>query len=155
MMERQRQAIRSIVEEVQGYLEVLTPVHIGSGIKWQRNLDFVVDAEGTYIVPESALIRYLQAHPEAIDRLEDEREREDLLWEVEDGIEYILPCESREILVFIRDGNGYPFVPGASLKGAIRTMLFRYFWDQLSPQKQADLLRNTQPRREWAAQPLL
>jgi len=155
MRERQRQAIRSIVEEVQGYLEVLTPVHIGSGIKWQRNLDFVVDAEGTYIVPESALIRYLQAHPEAIDRLEDEREREDLLWEVEDGIEYILPCESREILVFIRDGNGYPFVPGASLKGAIRTMLFRYFWDQLSPQKQADLLRNTQPRREWAAQPLL
>ena len=146
---------RRIAEQVQAVLEVLTPVHVGCGIRWQRNLDFVVDNEGTYVIPEHFLMRYLQEHPESLADFEDEQRRAELLWEIEGGIEYELPCRSREILVFVRDGNGQPYVPGSSLKGALRTVIFRHFWEQLDQGRKQQLLTQTGKKREWAAQPLV
>ena len=155
MSEAAQRTGRRIVETVRGYLEVLTPVHVGSGVKWQKDFDFVVDGAGTYVVPEPLLMNYLHDHPEAISRLEDHNARVELLWEIEGGMEYSLPCYSRDILAFLRDGNGQPFLPGSSLKGALRTVIFRQFWDQQNPERQQRLLNQLGQRREWAAQPLL
>ncbi len=146
---------RRIAEQVQAVLKVLTPVHIGCGIRWQKNLDFVVDREGTYVIPEHLLMRYLQEHSESLAAFEDEQARTEWLWEIEGGIEYKLPCRSREILVFMRDGNGQPYVPGSSLKGALRTVIFRHFWEQLDRGRKQQLLTQTGKKKEWAAQPLV
>ncbi|ACY48519.1 type III-A CRISPR-associated RAMP protein Csm5 [Rhodothermus marinus] len=153
-MEAMPHTVRRIAERVQAVLEVLTPVHIGCGIRWQKNLDFVVDKE-TYVIPEHVLMTYLQEHPESLADFEDEQRRAELLWETEGGIEYELPCRSREILVFMRNGNGQPYVPGSSLKGALRTVIFRHFWEQLDQGRKQRLLAKTGEKRESAAQPLV
>ncbi|WP_243663282.1 type III-A CRISPR-associated RAMP protein Csm5 [Rhodothermus marinus] len=155
-MEAMPHTVRQIAERVQAVLEVLTPVHIGCGIRWQKNLDFVVDdEEGTYVIPEHVLISYLQEHPESLAYFEDEQRRAELLRETEGGIEYELPCRGGEILVFMRDGNGQPYVPGSSLKGALRTVIFRHFWEQLDQGRKQRLLAKTGEKRESAAQPLV
>lgn len=155
-LERQiEQARDKLGRPIPCVLQVLTPVHVGSGVKWQKGVDFVVDSEGTRIVPEADLLDYLRRHPEKIEALESHERREDLLWDVPGGIDYALPCDSRELLAFIREDGG-PLVPGSSLKGALRTVLFRHFWDQLpahTRRKKLNEVRNKKrPSKEWDSQ---
>ncbi len=140
-------------------IEVLTPVHVGSGVKWREGFDFIVDDYGTYVIPEALLLEYLESYPERISDVADDQKRVELLGEIEGGIEYDLPCEGRDLLSFIRNGHGEPILPGSSLKGGLRTMLFWTFWKQVPKEKRKSLLkevvRSRRPRKEWAAQPLL
>jgi CRISPR-associated protein Csm5 len=71
---------------------------------------------------------------------------------------YIHNKWTNEIFEFEKDGNGHPYIPGSSLKGAIRTIIFKKLFDELSPAKQNDLLsriNNSNPRKEFASEPLM
>ncbi len=118
-------------------VETLSPVHVGSGVKYINNVDFFYDHSTIHIIDTRRLFSEIEKVcsegeiPSLIDAIED---RELLTWLTKRGIEfrnftrtsYRLPnFASREILEHLRDGRGKPIVPGSTLKGAFRTAVLR------------------------------
>ena len=44
-------------------IEILTPVHIGSGVKLTEGIDFVKTDHSVEIIPQSELMEYLKNNP--------------------------------------------------------------------------------------------
>jgi len=70
---------------------------------------------------------------------------------------YETACGSQDLLTFIRTGLGTPYLPGSSIKGAIRTAFVHHYWNLLNePTKRTLLGKVRQNRRnEWAAEPIV
>lgn len=113
-------------------IEVLSPLHVGSGRKLIAGFDFAVSNGTTYRLNEEAIL--------------SERWPDDPTWQrklvgqplaelLEPGdykahpeyFRYAMKGEPamREIVECIRDVRGQPYLPGSSLKGALRTALLR------------------------------
>ncbi len=141
------------------HLEVLTPIHVGSGNKLAWRLDFVTGSQQTKIVPQSAVMAYLEQHPNEIShfskdsaavlaRIKDERIRN-----------YSLKCTNRELLEFERSSKNGPYVPGSSIKGALRTVLLdKFYYNLPKPEKQAlirQFLERSRIMPQWADEDLV
>jgi CRISPR-associated protein Csm5 len=126
-------------------IETLTPLHIGSGIRLRQGFDFIADKDKIWVADQAAIYEHL------IDRAESHAGRQpteiknlirmtldDIVknkWlELQDfnlapaGVfSYVLKgtpsaTEGRgEVQAFIRDGFGRPYIPGSSIKGALRS----------------------------------
>ena len=113
-------------------LEIVTPVHIGSGETLNHIDGYYANGQWYYIDLERVL-----AHPSAdLNALASEMGKRDFRWERhlrQQNIElaevsvYSLSCpqspEDVEIREAIKGIHDQPFIPGSTLKGAIRTAL--------------------------------
>lgn len=149
-------------------VEVLSPVHVGSGERLGAPELAVIDGRLWRFDPERLaaalardprmLDRYIQEGAAAL-RFWNEAERRacarySRLW---------TGPAPREVRAYITDPLGRPYLPGSSLKGAIRTALAFVALAQLpDPQRRALMgqverhARETRsPRREFADEPLM
>lgn len=144
-------------EKIPCSIEVLTPVHIGSGVKLTEGIDFIKNNSSVHIIPQSTLLRYLEENPEERDNFINGGYRLSALNNIPEGNKYNISIgRTSEINEFERSGNGKPYIPGSSIKGSIRTILLKKRFDALQPSEQSDLLKKvTSNRKEWASEPVM
>jgi len=115
-------------------LTVLSPIHIGSGERYKKGLDFIVKGQKVYIVSKDRLIKKaLEKGQKGLDKLTEAIEQSGLEeWLAGNNISPqqisrfsygIIERYVNEIHVQIRNGTGKPLIPGSSVKGAFRTAL--------------------------------
>jgi CRISPR type III-A-associated RAMP protein Csm5 len=119
-------------------IETLTPVHVGSGNLLYNNTDFVterVDDESCLIVISEEKIWKILGEQHLDNWLETIAQRKDLIDFLKTYSSNLKPEDyaKRQILLFsrvnsnetlkeaIHNGMGLPYIPGSSIKGAIRT----------------------------------
>lgn len=124
-------------------IETLTPVHIGSGETLTKNFDYIIKnfEEGSYVcvLDMKEIVRLLQKKNIDIGLLvsclsnnNPNQSVKNFLDEHLPGEEYYLRSiyipssvkSTKELSEHIHDGFGEPYIPGSSLKGAIRTAIF-------------------------------
>lgn len=155
--ERIKSAKQKLGEKIPCSIEVLTPVHVGSGVKLTDEIDFIKSKNSVHIVPQSELIKYLEENPDELKRFIDGEYKLSALQRIPEGKKYnIVIGRTSEINEFERNGNGKPYIPGSSIKGAIRTILIKKRFDKLSTNEKNDLLKRvTNKKKEWASEPIL
>lgn len=125
-------------------LETLSPVHIGSGIQYQGNAEYLYfEKEGKVVVADEAKILDIIDTENIhiwVGYIEDRENKKNFLEYLhqrkpdirpEDVARRIIPLKGNRAPYFtntlreqIHGGMGVPYLPGSSLKGAIRTALF-------------------------------
>lgn len=120
----------------------LTPLHIGDGNELRQGFDFVVKNGRTYRLDVDALLatRGDRLRP---DRMGNYPLPSTLLQEAdftkEDFFRYVLPGSPRSnkadarLRSCIKDVYDRPYIPGSSLKGALRTALAWCGWSEVNP----------------------
>ncbi|AFH48908.1 Putative RAMP superfamily DNA repair protein [Ignavibacterium album JCM 16511] len=155
--EKIKTAKQKLGEKIPCSIEVLTPVHIGSGVKLAEGIDFVKDNNSVHIVPQSELMKYLEDNPDERDRFISGNYKLNSLQRIPEGRRYNISLgRTSEINEFERNGYGKPYIPGSSIKGAIRTILLKKRFDELSNDEKNNLLNKVNnPKKEWAAEPIV
>lgn len=144
-------------------LSLLTPLHIGSGETLLSGFDYAVYDRKTWIIDNDRFAAHvLDTDEPRFQRLLQSTPPAQLLQPADFQnaphiFRYVLPGvphrsdTGAEIKAYIKNVFNQPYLPGSSLKGALRTLLFRQAFrqdgQQLRPQ---DLGRS----RSWAAQGL-
>lgn len=138
-------------------IEILTPVHIGSGVKLTEGIDFIKTDHSVQIISQSELMEYLKNNPDELDRFINGNYNLNSLRRTPEGRTYFLNVgRAREIIEFERNGFGKPYIPGSSLKGAIRTIILKTAFDRLDNTQKQDLLKKVNSnKKEWAAEPIV
>lgn len=140
-------------------LTTLTPLHIGDGAELRRDFDFVARDGKTYRLNEDAI---LSAFPK---RLKNQRGGYELPGKMlhdedlqnEAFFRYVLRGTPRSVQSdarlrsFLKDAYDRPYIPGSSLKGALRTALAWTGWKEVAPQLSMEALGYN---RSWAGQRL-
>lgn len=142
-------------------LRTLSPIHIGSGEEWRLGFDFVLYNGQTWIFNEDAVLqaKETQLKPDARGHyplpgslLTESDMKNPALFR------YVLrgqpPSEKADARLkpFIKDPYDRPYIPGSSLKGALRTTLAWTGWNEV---KMPPLRRDHIGRsRSWAGRPL-
>lgn len=137
-------------------IEIISPTHIGAGQdkNWKKGLDYFVTDGNLYVVDKDSLCTLLinrqgnvtnSAFEEYLNLLSDGRfdSIENLIKQLDIDLESIsiktfnadfnsdrIP---KEIKTIIRDGFGKPYIPGSSIKGAIRSVLFHHLFRMIQP----------------------
>jgi CRISPR-associated protein Csm5 len=147
-------------------IETLTPVHIGTGTTLLRDYDFVVfDNRTTHRLNVDRVLDYLW--PEDVDAMspaekdkllrtppgellkpKDLQEHPDLVLYVMQGVPQVKGADAGQIREQIKDAFGRLYIPGSTMKGAIRTALARYLVGKMQL-KPLSLVQG-RPRRENA-----
>jgi CRISPR-associated protein Csm5 len=141
-------------------LKILSPIHIGDGNELRQDFDFVVYKGQTLRLNEDAI---LQAKEEKLKPSRDGRYPPPgkLLEEADyrNGalFRYVLrgfPRSKRvdaRVKTFIKDVYDRPYIPGSSLKGALRTALAWTGWKEVKPRLDRSAIGR---HKSWAGQPL-
>lgn len=118
-------------------IEVLTPLHIGNGVTLKQDFDFAVVNGLVYRLNEDIILA--DRWPEDLTQQQTFL-NQPLARLLEPGdytrypqyFRYTLRGQPtlREIREAIKDVQGCPYIPGSSLKGALRTVLLRMLTDQ-------------------------
>lgn len=141
-------------------LQTLSPLHIGDGNELRQDFDFVVHGNQTYRLDEDAILlgKEKQLRPDVRGhypppgKLLNEADFEDGRY-----FRYILRGAARSgktdarMKSFIKDVYDRPYIPGASLKGALRTALAWTGWDEVKPKLDRSAIGGS---KSWAGQPL-
>ncbi len=121
-------------------VEVLTPLHIGGGEEnnWQKDLDFFCSNGTLRLINRQKLfaslseqdINRLSAYMAAgkLNEFRSHVARDKALLENITIRNFALKQEPGQdkVVALIRNGNGQNYLPGSSLKGAIRSILFKH-----------------------------
>ncbi len=141
-------------------LTVLSPLHIGDGGELARGFDFLVHKGRTYRLNVDAILaaRGAQMRP---DRAGSYPLPEQLLQpaDLENPafFRYSLagiprsPRADARVKSCIKDVYDCPYIPGSSLKGALRTALAWNGWSEVNPRLDRSAIGRS---RSWAGQPL-
>ena len=139
-------------------LQTLSPLHIGDGNELRQGFDFVVHDGQTYRLNEDAILLAKE------DRLHPGRDGRypvpGQLLEEADFINmalfrYVLRGSPRSsktdarLRSFIKDVYDRPYIPGSSLKGALRTALAWTGWTEVKPQLDRGAIGRS---KYWAGQ---
>jgi CRISPR/Cas system CSM-associated protein Csm5 (group 7 of RAMP superfamily) len=143
-------------------IEALTPVHIGIGAEkaWQNGLDFIQDEKGVHIINQEQLFQVIPAEKmnDFMSYLAKGKMTEwTLLKQFLKGTvihySFQFPFKlDKEIRSFLRTGQGQPYIAGSSLKGAIRSVLFKLLYKQLAPQNakvKKEVFNEAIKKKEW------
>lgn len=136
-----------LTQKIDCELEVLTPVHIGSGEVWRHYLDFFLSGRKVWILNHSRLYEALAEIPAtadktAIDKYSDlisqnrTREVEQYIQQEQIDFETVAKWQfeyprsepANEIRPLVRTGLGRTIIPGSSIKGAMRSAIFNYLY---------------------------
>lgn len=138
-------------------LQTLTPVHIGSGEEWRLGFDFVLANGQTWLLNEDAILQAKESllkpdgrgHYPLLGSLltENDLKNPHFFRYVLNGQPPSVKADAR-LKAFIKDPFDRPYIPGSSLKGALRTALAWSAWRELNlpPLRREDIGRN----RGWA-----
>lgn len=119
-------------------IKVLTPLHIGTGQKLTEDFDYVCRNGRTYRLNPDALVAELYTQdPKLTEQLL--RTPPGQLLKPEDlrpdapYIRYVLEGtpSGKEFREAIKDPQDRPYIPGSSLKGALRTVIAWHAWNEL------------------------
>lgn len=141
-------------------IETISPVHIGSGNLLQNNTDFVVDGSGDdsyiHIVDERKILELIGT--EHIDNwlisIEKKESTKDLIkrfsptssvdnYSLQRIANYAGNIRQDETLKeVIHNGLRFPYIPGSSIKGAIRTVVLASLADKITDGENKILIRN-------------
>lgn len=143
-------------------VQVVTPLHVGNGEKWLPGFDFVVEGGGQ---DRSVLLL-------DVGRVLDSDEPLDPVAASRGRVADALPAERRsqyklmepfpvsgndnvnQINSMVRDAHRLPYLPGSSLKGAIRTQLLKALAQPSSLDSAVKGLQESPKRLKWAGQSL-
>jgi CRISPR/Cas system CSM-associated protein Csm5 (group 7 of RAMP superfamily) len=117
-------------------MEVLTPLHIGAGSDkdWVKGLDYIYDNKKIIKLNSTKVFQYA-ANPDKLSGILIKKDSESLktllAGNFDNAIEKKFCCNINtdiDIKAHIKTGlNNNPFVPGSSLKGAIRSIFLNHF----------------------------
>jgi CRISPR-associated protein Csm5 len=142
-------------------LKTLSPLHIGTGDILRRDYDFAVHQGKTWVINPDALAETLYDYNE-FQEMVNGAPLSDLLVpkDFQDGsplFRYVCAGEPKaqakntEVREQIKDVWDQPYIPGSSLKGALRTALFCALFEVQKKTWSVSMLR---PAAKSAAQPL-
>jgi CRISPR-associated protein Csm5 len=139
-------------------IEVLTPVHIGTGTELLRDYDYAVRGGTTWIINQETLLAATLGESGEFDNTLLARPAAELLQPDDfhtdsSFFRYRLPGEpiNRPLREQIKDVWGNPYLPGSSMKGMLRSLLM---WGIYTAEQRLPDLSKLGNRRSWAAQPL-
>jgi CRISPR-associated protein Csm5 len=149
-------------------VELLSPLHIGTGTELLLDYDVVPHGGRTYRVDEEALLEHALVAAEAegapaVNRLLAGRPAAELLADADFAnphsplFRYVMPgtpftrTPGAKVQEQIKDVHDRLYLPGSSLKGALRTVLA---WGIYASQGQKPDLSKLKRSRSWASQPL-
>jgi CRISPR-associated protein Csm5 len=147
-------------------VELLSPLHIGTGTELLLDYDLVPHQGRTFRVDEEALLEQAllaaeSAGAAAMNQLLAGRPAAELLAEADfadDALfRYVMPgtpftkTAGAKVQEQLKDVYDRPYLPGSSLKGALRTVLA---WGLYTAQKRKPDLARLGRSRSWASQPL-
>jgi len=135
-------------------LEMLSPVHVGAGKEKDliKGIDFFIQKGDICVIDKEKLLLKLidLALLDKYTELVSKAKADDILDFVNranirltDITIYTYPYSDQpagEIKSFIRTGMGNPIIPGSSIKGAIRSILFNYLYKTVKPQSNFNYL---------------
>lgn len=151
-----------------GEARAITPVHVGSGESWTKDHYVIRDGHLCVFDPARVVLRMDATRRREFERAVDAGRLDGALRIVEDALrgEDILariplaedsrkeleeargnPNRWGEVTPFVRTG-GRPFVPGSSIKGAIRTALLSYVVSQNVDEARRHAFRRDEQRHE-------
>ncbi len=141
-------------------LRTLSPIHIGAGQELRLEFDFVVSQGQTWLLDSDAVLEAkadllktdASGHYPLPGKLLNARDYQNpkLFRYVLRGQPRSLKADAR-MQAFIKDVYDRPYIPGSSLKGAIRTALAWKGWQELHLRLSRGDIGNN---RSWAAKPL-
>ncbi|MFA4907404.1 MAG: type III-A CRISPR-associated RAMP protein Csm5 [archaeon] len=145
---------------------VLTPVHIGSGFRKNRGIDYFTENNRTVVVDLDEICDSIANDRNAVNDLAniDENhsigdfiQKYQLRRQLKNLREFPIAVNSHDYLEFERNGMGVPYIPGSSLKGALRTVFLRNILDQKPEPERKMILQLIQQERnpKYAANKLL
>lgn len=146
-------------EKIPCSVEILSPVHVGSGVRLVERWDFIYtrDTNLLKIVSQEELLPTLSE--KQINEFNDDDKRYNILLRSKSERIYKLDYHRGEVLEFERNGNGNPYIPGSSLKGTIRTAIFV---SEYAKQKQdydkllEEIVKEKEKAKsQWASTPIL
>lgn len=113
--------------KVQAHL--LSPVHIGSGHKLFEGVDYIKSGNHTFLLNIDRLIKAFGADERFMDSIKKGRVGDflDQQGVSPEKFSYIMikgATRNREINDLLRNGFGLPTLPGSSIKGSIRSVLY-------------------------------
>lgn len=151
-------------------LHFITPIYVGSGLKLSK-MDYVIKGSQVLVVNLKRLASLPEIDPEDLSDAIDMRNFDIGSYLRSKNIDpnkaasYSVACSrppQGEIFCCIKDGLVHPYIPGSSIKGALRTAIL---WERIK--KDSDLMEEARskvmfaiqragPRSAaaWAAQPL-
>jgi CRISPR-associated protein Csm5 len=149
-------------------VELLSPLHIGTGTELLLDYDLVPHGDRTYRVNEEALLEQALVQAEsagaaAVNRLLAGRPAAELLTQADFAnpgsplFRYVMPgtpstkTPGAKVWEQIKDVHDRLYLPGSSLKGALRTVLA---WGIYTSQRRKPDLARLGRSRSWAAQEL-
>jgi hypothetical protein len=130
-------------------VEIASPLHVGAAAEqhWQEGIDFFVHNGKTYVISLDSLSK--EVDPRELSSLLLNKSTEAIINQVKSKIDSIAyktfeTFASKEIkrLTFSALG-GKPYLPGSSLKGAIRSVLLTHFFRESKLSKVADYNEKT------------
>ena len=152
------------------HVRILTPVHVGIGVEqaWRLGVDYLLHDGQIQVLDPLRLHRYLAEEPgpgrqslleayiDQISRPEPDHDRIHRLvqegglpWETITRHAFAYPPQAPPLHIqrHIRTGNGELYLPGSSVKGAIRSAIFAHLYEVLfvqryTPQTEESLLGN-------------
>lgn len=147
-------------------LRTISPIHIGSGVKLNDIADFVLQNGQFVVINETRLLNWIARRPDA-EKLADRLAQS--LRDQQKKIRHFLAQEpirsqlrltdiqayslqytgnpSRDVFAFIKDEQHRPYIPGSSLKGALRSALLRgVMLDDSSRKNEAQVLIGEEER---------
>ncbi len=144
-------------------ITTLSPLHIGTGNILRQGYDFVVHGNKTWVINADTLAEMLfDQDPNDFERMVQGVPAEDLIRDneyVPDSplFRYVMNGHPRsqrqgaQVQELLKDIWDHPYIPGSSLKGALRTALAYVGWQQRKLVFRPDVLGD---RVKFAAQPL-
>jgi len=148
----------SFIDNKNFEIEIITPIHIGSGRVLNRGLDFTTSDSHTLIYNINKLISAFGEQQSFIDAITNGTIsgflRENGIPEVEYSRALNGNCDANDLDEFISDGNDNPFIPGSSVKGGIRTAFFEYYFNNNGNGVNNDYKRLLIRSKTWASQRL-
>jgi len=144
------------------YLQTLSPVHVGSGARLRKRMDYFSASGRIWLLHKQRFESVLAKHQQALEDYANSddpdvyalagRHHLDLASIIDTS--YSGEAEAEEMFEFVRSGTGVPYLPGSSIKGALRTVLLWKIsqdpnWQQSKPQLLAEALQARDER--WAA----
>ncbi len=124
-------------------MEVLSPLHIGAGQEkdWMKGADYVIEQSKLYKLNHKKLLSKLSADELSTILLtkDDEALKRKIAGNVADVADEVFDAPTasdNDIKGFIKNGlTNKPFVPGSSVKGALRSIILNYLIEGSKPFK--------------------
>lgn len=142
-------------------IEIITPVRIGtpSDQLLQEGIDFFYREKILYYIDFDKLLHAVQEKGDSFSVISHNvatnnvRALEGYIFEtlkipidsITSKKEPLKDRPNQEIYPFVRNGQGVPYIPGSSIKGAIRSVLFKYLYQDILNEEVTETVR------EWDA----